>query len=706
MSVNPSGTLSQTNFAVAAGGAATGNVTVSGAGTGRTLTASGSGLTGTSSSFDVEKATATITLNNLEAVFDGNPKAGGTDTDPAGLQVVFTYNEFGMPLPGPPTGPGSFGVTVTVNDDNYQGSVTGSLNIAPPPVTAAFTAAPTQGNPPLSVIFTDQSSGTVLTWFLEPRSDDNRSYEDRSQPVTVTYSKPGTYTVFLTVRGGGAQSQTSLDIIVNGPPDLATILDAATDEDHDLALDLSGIDAEAGTWTLAGADLTLISVSSIDGDEISFTPVPHANGSDVVTVTRTNIHGLSTSQEVKLTWAPVDDAPTIVDLESRYSAAEDNPIHVGATANVTDLDTDVGTLLWSASGFDGVLVGSTTPSTNGVDFAPVTNAFGETQATIVVTDPATGATATQEVTLIWTRVNDAPSTPVVGFPADGMADTPLAPLISWSASDVDFDPLVFDLFLGPTESTLTQVANRQKASSYSSSELSPGTAYTWKVVAHDPSGATAEATFVFTTEADLRAPLVSNVGAAPTERSVTFDWGTDEPASSSLKLTVEDGGPATVNPNPAQLDPSTVEISGSDLVREHQLTAEDLRAGIWFRYEIRSTDGLGNESEAYAGRVLTLSAPDGTAPLFLVDPYIEGTTTESAVVLWRTDELSDSRGSLRSARSIEIDRRYSGERERGGRGRTNRGTPRAARWTRSGNGVQLRSAIGGRRRQSIRGAQR
>ena len=408
LSVSPSGTLSQVNFTVAAGGAATGNVTISGAGTGRTLTASGSGLTGTSSSFDVEKATATITLNNQEAVFDGNPKAGGANTDPPGLEVIFTYNEFGMPLPGPPAGPGSFGITVTVSDDNYQGSVSGGLNIAPPPVTAGFSAAPTQGNPPLSVTFTDESSGIVLTWFLEPRADDNRSYEDRSQPVTVTYSKPGTYTVFLTVRGGGAQSQTSLDIIVNGPPDLAKIADATADEDHALVLDLSGIDADSGTWTLSGTDQTLIAASSIEGDKITFTPVPHANGSDVVRITRTNIYELTTSQDVTLTWVPVDDAPTIVELGFRYSAAEDNPIHVGGIANVTDLDSDVATLLWSGFGFDGVLVATATPSNNGVDLAPVVNAFGETEATIVVTDPATGATATQEVTLIWTRVNDVP----------------------------------------------------------------------------------------------------------------------------------------------------------------------------------------------------------------------------------------------------------------------------------------------------------
>ena len=644
LSVSPSGTLSQTTFTATNGLVPTGNLTISGAGS-RTLIATGLGLTpDTTAAFEVAKATAIVTLNNLLAVFDGNAKIGGATTDPPGLAVVFTHNTFGLALDGPPVEPGAYGVTATINDPNYEGSATSSLLILlDEPPKAGFAASATQGNPPFAVTITDRSSGQVDTWFLEPGADNGRVYESRNDSVTVTYSTPGTYTVFLTVRGGGFTDQTSLDIVVNGPPTLVNIVDATANEEEDLVLDLSATDVETGTWTLSGTDQTLIASSSIDGDQITFTPVPHANGSDVVTITRTNIHQLTTSQDVNLTWVPVDDAPTIVDLASTYSAAEDNPIHVGAVANVTDLDSDVGSMLWSASGFDGVLVGSTTASNNGVDLLPVLNAFGETKATIVVTDPATGATATQEVTLTWTRVNDRPSPPVVGFPADGMTDAPLAPLFSWSARDIDFDPLVFDLFLGPTGSTLEQVASRQDATSYSSSELSPGTSYTWVVLAHDPSGATAEASFTFTTEADLRAPLVSNVGAAPTERSVTFSWSTDEPATSTLQLTAEDGGAATVNPNPAQLDPSTVEISASDLVREHQLTAEDLRAGIWFGYEIRSTDALGNESEAYIGRVLTLAAPDRTAPLFLVDPYIEGITPESAVVRWSTDEPADSR---------------------------------------------------------------
>ena len=266
LSVSPSSTLSKTDFTAIEGNVFIDSLTVSGAGDGRTLTATGLGLTGTSNSFDVAKADATVTLNNLDAKSDGNPKVGGATTDPPGLAVFFTHNAFGVPLAGPPIDPGAYGVTATVNDPNYQGSATGTLTIflAEPP-RAGFAASQTQGNPPLTVTFTDQSTGPVETWFLEPKADDNRVYEVRNQEVMVTYSTPGTHTVFLTVRGVGITHQSSLDIIVNGPPDLAKIADATANEDEPLVLDLSAIDSEGGTWSLTGTDNSLIASHSIQG---------------------------------------------------------------------------------------------------------------------------------------------------------------------------------------------------------------------------------------------------------------------------------------------------------------------------------------------------------------------------------------------------------------------------------------------------------
>jgi hypothetical protein len=76
-------------------------------------------------SFTVAKATATVTLGDLSATYDGSPKIVSATTTPEGLFVVTTYD-------GQTTAPsaaGSYAVVSTVQSDLYQGSATGTLVI-------------------------------------------------------------------------------------------------------------------------------------------------------------------------------------------------------------------------------------------------------------------------------------------------------------------------------------------------------------------------------------------------------------------------------------------------------------------------------------------------------------------------------------------------------------------------------------------------
>ena len=75
---------------------------------------------------------------------------------------------------------------------------------------AIFTIAPTSGNAPLTVQFTDESTGTInsYTWGF---GDGQTSNE---QNPLYTYDSPGTYTVILTVAGpGGTGTETKSDLI-------------------------------------------------------------------------------------------------------------------------------------------------------------------------------------------------------------------------------------------------------------------------------------------------------------------------------------------------------------------------------------------------------------------------------------------------------------------------------------------------------------
>jgi hypothetical protein len=110
-----------------------GTVHITGAGS-CTVTASQAGdsnyspATSVDQSFTINKAAATVTLSNLSQTYDGNPKSATATTGPAGKTVVIAYSQNSQPVASP-TNAGSYDVSATINDANYQGSASGSLTI-------------------------------------------------------------------------------------------------------------------------------------------------------------------------------------------------------------------------------------------------------------------------------------------------------------------------------------------------------------------------------------------------------------------------------------------------------------------------------------------------------------------------------------------------------------------------------------------------
>ena len=74
----------------------------------------------------IAKASATVTLGNLSAAYDGMAHAATAVTSPAGLAVSLTYNG----ASAAPSAAGSYNVVATVTDSNYAGSATGTLVIS------------------------------------------------------------------------------------------------------------------------------------------------------------------------------------------------------------------------------------------------------------------------------------------------------------------------------------------------------------------------------------------------------------------------------------------------------------------------------------------------------------------------------------------------------------------------------------------------
>jgi len=75
---------------------------------------------------NVNKATAAITLGSLSYTYDGTPKSATASTDPAGLTVGFTYDGSTTA----PTNAGTYAVSATIDDANYEGTASGILVIA------------------------------------------------------------------------------------------------------------------------------------------------------------------------------------------------------------------------------------------------------------------------------------------------------------------------------------------------------------------------------------------------------------------------------------------------------------------------------------------------------------------------------------------------------------------------------------------------
>ena len=132
-----------------------------------------------------DQSSGTISSRSWDFTNDGT-------VDSTLANPVFTY-----------TNPGNYTVNLTVRGPGGSDTEikTGYISVKEPAsgVSAQFTASPRAGSVPLTVRFTDQSSGEITSYAWDFNGDgivDSRV----KNPVTV-YTSSGTFTVTLTVRG-------------------------------------------------------------------------------------------------------------------------------------------------------------------------------------------------------------------------------------------------------------------------------------------------------------------------------------------------------------------------------------------------------------------------------------------------------------------------------------------------------------------------
>ena len=151
---------------------------------------------------EITKATATVTLDvaSLSQVYDGTAKTVTVTTDPPGLLVDITYT------PTPPINVGNYDVVATVNDANYQGTASGTLEITKATATVTLDVAS------LNQVY-DGTAKTVTATTVPPGLLVDITYTP-TPPIDV-----GSYDVLATVNDANWQGSASgtLEIVPAAP---------------------------------------------------------------------------------------------------------------------------------------------------------------------------------------------------------------------------------------------------------------------------------------------------------------------------------------------------------------------------------------------------------------------------------------------------------------------------------------------------------
>ena len=187
---------------------------------------------------------------------------------------------------------------VTLTASNAGGSNTiiryNYITINPMPPVAAFTSDKTSGQPPLTVQFTDISTGPVTGWQWD--------FGDGSPNATIatpthTYTILGNYTVTLTVSNDGGSNTTIKYIQINPPPPSSSFTSDKTSGQTPLTVQFTDLSTGGPTgWQWDFGDG---SSSTAQNPIHTFPPNSGPdNASYIIKLTVTNAGGSTTSQKL------------------------------------------------------------------------------------------------------------------------------------------------------------------------------------------------------------------------------------------------------------------------------------------------------------------------------------------------------------------------------------------------------------------------
>jgi len=353
----------------------------------------------------------------------------GDGTTSAEVSPVYIYNTAG-----------TYTVTLTVNGPGGTNSAqsTITVNAAPVAPTAVFTPDVTEGTAPLTVTFTDASTGDITdrTWAF---GDGGTSIE--VSPVHE-YTVAGTYTVTLTVNGPGGTSNAQTTITVIAAPVAPTAVFTPDVTEGTAPLTVTFTDASMGDIT----DRTWDFGDGTTSTEVSPVYIYNTAGTYTVTLTVNGPGGTNSAQStITVTAAPV--APTAVFTPDVTDGT--------APLTVTFTDASMGDIIDRVWDFgDG---------TTSAEVSPVHEYTVAGSYTVTLTANGPGGTNSAQSTI---TVTAAPVAPIAVFTPDVTEGTAPLTVTFTDASTGDITDRVWDFGDGTTSIEVSPAHEYTVAGSY------------------------------------------------------------------------------------------------------------------------------------------------------------------------------------------------------------------------------------------------
>lgn len=246
-------------------------------------------------------------------------------------------------------------------------------------------------------------------------------------------------------RGGTDSATVTLTVAGENDAPTADALAARGDEDTELALTPSGSDPEGDALSFAIADAPANGQARVEGGQIVYTPDADFNGTDSFSYTASDGVLQSAPAPVEITIDPVNDAPVAPD--ARFETDED----VALSGALAARDVDGDALAHAAA--SAPASGTLDLAPDGVfTYTPAADFTGTDRFDYIVTD-GQGGRATGTVRIDVTSENDAP----VADPKQVNTDEDVPVSVMPTGSDVDGDPLTFEIAQAPLSGTVQEV---------------------------------------------------------------------------------------------------------------------------------------------------------------------------------------------------------------------------------------------------------